>query len=170
MTFVHRSSKIRSNKVQIKYNLSTYNHNEGKIFLHKSRAVWVMETKQARRAGTRFHSWTRPWRFLFLISRRNKIENKPKATEICWMWCLLSQVFTFDSKHTRSRNKIRAQQQRQTFGVVSRRQFGANYIPMISCHSQAPHVQGHFEIWKQVFTLFLFWPPFWILKRVAAVH
>ena len=31
-------------------------------------------------------------------------------------------------------------------------QFGANYIPMISFHSQTPHVQGHFEIWKQVFT------------------
>ena len=61
-------------------------------------------------------------------------------------------MFTFDSKHTRSRYKIRAQQQRETFGVVNRRQFGANYIPMISFHSQAPHVQGHFEIWKQVFT------------------
>ena len=61
-------------------------------------------------------------------------------------------MFTFDSKHTRSRYKIRAQQQRETLGVVNRRQFGANYIPMISFHSQAPHVQGHFEIWKQVFT------------------
>ena len=62
-------------------------------------------------------------------------------------------MFTFDSKHTRSRYKIRAQQQQETFGVVNRRQFGANYIPMISFHSQAPHVQGHFEIWKQVFTV-----------------
>ena len=61
-------------------------------------------------------------------------------------------MFTFDSKHTRSRYKLRAQQQQETFGIVNRRQFGANYIPMISFHSQAPHVQGHFEIWKQVFT------------------
>ena len=50
-------------------------------------------------------------------------------------------MFTFDSKHTRSRYKIRAQQQQETFGVVNRRQFGANYIPMISFHSQAAHVQ-----------------------------
>ena len=62
-------------------------------------------------------------------------------------------MFTFDSKHTRSRYKIHAQQQQETFGVVNRRQFGANYIPMISFHSQAPHVQGHLEIWKQVFTV-----------------
>ena len=61
-------------------------------------------------------------------------------------------MFTFDSKHTRSRYKIRAQQQQETFGVVNRRQFGGNYMPMISFHSQAPHVQGHFEVWKQVFT------------------
>ena len=62
-------------------------------------------------------------------------------------------MFTFDSKHTRIGYKIRAQEQEGTFGVVNRRQFGGNYIPMISFHSQAPHVQGHFEIWKQVFTL-----------------
>ena len=62
-------------------------------------------------------------------------------------------MFTFDSKHTRSRYKIRAQQEQETFGVVNRRQFGANYIPVISFHSQASHVQGHFEIWKQVFTV-----------------
>ena len=68
---------------------------------------------------------------------------------------MLDVMFTFDSKHTRSRYKIRAQQQQETFGVVNRRQFGANYIPMISFHSQAPHVQGHFEIWKQVFTKLL---------------
>ena len=68
-------------------------------------------------------------------------------------------MFTFDSKHTRSRYKIRAQQQRETFGVVNRRQFGANYIPIISFHSQAPHVQGHFEIWKQVFTDVIMEPP-----------
>ena len=49
--------------------------------------------------------------------------------------------------------KIRAEQEQETFGVVNRRQFGANYIPVISFHSQAPHVQGHFEIWKQVFTI-----------------
>ena len=58
-------------------------------------------------------------------------------------------MFTFDSKHTRIRYKIRAQQQQETFEVVNRRQFGGN---LISIHSQAPHVQGHFEIWKQVFT------------------
>ena len=62
-------------------------------------------------------------------------------------------MFTFDSKHTRIVYKIRAQEQVETFVVVNRRQFGGNYIPMISFHSQAPHVQGHFEIWKQVFTL-----------------
>ena len=61
-------------------------------------------------------------------------------------------MFTFDSKHTRIRYKNRAQEQEKTFGAVNRRQFGGNYIPMISFHSQAPHVQGHFEIWKQVFT------------------
>ena len=61
-------------------------------------------------------------------------------------------MFSFDSKHTRTGYKIRAQEQEETFGVVNRRQFGGNYIPMISFHSQAPHVQGHFEIWKQVFT------------------
>ena len=47
-------------------------------------------------------------------------------------------MFTFDSKHTRSRYKIRAQQEQETFGVVN--------IPVISFHSQASHVQGHFEI------------------------
>ena len=60
-------------------------------------------------------------------------------------------MFTFDSKHTRIGYKIRAQEQEETFGVVNRRQFGGN---LISFHSQAPHVQGHFEIWKQVFTLY----------------
>ena len=65
---------------------------------------------------------------------------------------MLDVMFTFDSKHIRSRYKIRAQQEQETFGVVNRRQFGVNYIPVISFHSQAPHVQGHFEIWKQVFT------------------
>ena len=63
-------------------------------------------------------------------------------------------MFTFDSKHIPNRCKIRAQQEQETFVVVNRRQFGAYYIPVISFHSQAPHVQGHFEIWKQVFTLF----------------
>ena len=58
-------------------------------------------------------------------------------------------MFTFDSKHTRIGYKIRAQEQEEMFGVVNRRQFGGN---LISFHSQAPHVQGHFEIWKQVFT------------------
>ena len=90
--------------------------------------------------------------FCFWSVGENKIENKPKATEICWIWCLLSQMFTFDPTHTRIRYKIRGQEQEETFGVVNRRQFGGNYIPMISFHSQAPHVQGHFEIWKQVFT------------------
>ena len=42
----------------------------------------------------------------------------------------------------------RVQQEQETF-VVNRRQFGA----MISFHCQALHVQGHFEIWKQVFTV-----------------
>ena len=36
-----------------------------------------------------------------------------------------------DSKHTRSRHKIRAQPEQETFGVVNRRQFGAHYIPVI---------------------------------------
>ena len=65
---------------------------------------------------------------------------------------MLDVMFTFDSKRIRSRYKIRAQKDQETFGVVNRRQFGANYIPVISFYSQAPHVQGHFEIWKQVFT------------------
>ena len=63
-------------------------------------------------------------------------------------------MFTFDSKHTRIGYKIRAQEQEETFGVVNRRQFGGNYIPKISFHSQAPHVQGQIEIWKQVFKTF----------------
>ena len=87
--------------------------------------------------------------FCFWSVGENKTGNKPKATEICWIWCLLSQMFTFDSKHTRIGYKIRAQEQEETFEVVNRRQFGGN---LISIHSQAPHVQGHFEIWKQVFT------------------
>ena len=61
-------------------------------------------------------------------------------------------MFTFDSKYIRSRYNIRAQQEQETFEVVNRRRFGANHIPVISFHSQAPHVQGHFEIWKPVFT------------------
>ena len=65
---------------------------------------------------------------------------------------MLDVMFTFDSKHMRSRYKIRAQQEKETFGVVNRRMFGANYTPVISFHSQAPNVQGHFEIWKQVFS------------------
>ena len=66
---------------------------------------------------------------------------------------MLDVMFTFDSKHIRSRYKIRAQREQETFGFVNR-QFGANYIRVISFHSQAPHVQGQFEIWKQVFTVF----------------
>ena len=65
---------------------------------------------------------------------------------------MLDVMFTFHSKHIRSRYKIRAQQKQETFGVVNRRQFGANFIPVISFHPQAPHVEGHFEIWKEVFT------------------
>lgn len=32
--------------------------------------------------------------------RAHKIENEPKGTEISWMWCLLSQMVTLDSKYT----------------------------------------------------------------------
>ena len=44
---------------------------------------------------------------------------------------MLDVMFTFDLKHIRSRYKIRAQQEQETFGVVNRRQFRANCIPVI---------------------------------------
>ena len=83
-----------------------------------------MKPKQTRRAESVLKG------FCFDIGE-NKIENKSKATEICRMRCLLSQMFTLDSKHTPSRHKIRAQEEQETFVVVNRRQFGANYIPVI---------------------------------------
>ena len=56
------------------------------------------------------------------------------------------------SLKTHEVHKIPALQKQETFGVVNRRQFGANYIPVIQFYSQAPHVQGHFEKRKQVVT------------------
>ena len=40
-------------------------------------------------------------------------------------------MFTLDSKHIRSRHKIRGQQEQEKFGNVNCAQFGANYIPVI---------------------------------------
>ena len=55
-----------------------------------------METKQTRRAATPV-SIAEPALegFCFWSVGENKIENRPKATEICWIcwiWCLLSQM------------------------------------------------------------------------------
>ena len=58
-----------------------------------------MKPKQTRRAESVLEG------FCFDIGE-NKIENKSKATEICRMRCLLSQMFTLDSKHTPSRQNL----------------------------------------------------------------
>lgn len=109
------------------------NTGTGNRFWNGTRAVWAMETKQIRqRQQQRLVSIAETaLEVLCLWYRENNIENQPKATKICWMWCLLSQMFTLDSRHTRSRHKIRAQLEQGMFGVVNCRQFGANYVSVI---------------------------------------